>query len=144
MDHDARRGHVGRPGRRRRDQPAQAGGPSLLPACGGVGTQYTPATGWAQSLVYRARVLKRRRCQRSIAVAHGGEASTSTNGFWASLNIATTERLPLLYFIEDNGYGISVPAAPADAWRRHRREPRGLRQLQILSGDSQARRARRR
>ena len=103
-----------------------ADGPCLLPACGGVGTQYTPATGWAQSLVYRARVLKDQSVNGSIAVAHGGEASTSTNGFWASLNIATTERLPLLYFIEDNGYGISVPPAP-DAWRQHRREPRGLR-----------------
>ena len=85
-------------------------GPCLLPACGGVGTQYTPATGWAQALRYRERVLKDPAVAGSIAVAHGGEASTSTNGFWASLNIATTERLPLLFFIEDNGYGISVPA----------------------------------
>ena len=85
-------------------------GPCLLPACGGVGTQYTPATGWAQALRYRERVLKDPAVAASIAVAHGGEASTATNGFWASLNIATTERLPLLYFIEDNGYGISVPA----------------------------------
>ena len=86
-------------------------GPCLLPACGGVGTQYTPATGWAQALRYRERVLGDGAVAGSIAVAHGGEASTSTNGFWASLNIATTERLPLLYFIEDNGYGISVPAS---------------------------------
>jgi 2-oxoisovalerate dehydrogenase E1 component len=86
-------------------------GPCLLPACGGVGTQYTPATGWAQSLVYRARVLGDASCAGSIAVAHGGDASTATNGFWASLNIATTGRLPLLYFIEDNGYGISVPSS---------------------------------
>jgi len=85
-------------------------GPCLLPACGGVGTQYTPATGWAQALRYRARVLGDAAVAGSIAVAHGGEASTATNGFWASLNIATTERLPLLYFIEDNGYGISVPS----------------------------------
>ena len=85
-------------------------GPCLLPACGGVGTQYTPATGWAQALRYRARVLGDAAVASSIAVAHGGEASTATNGFWASLNIATTERLPLLYFIEDNGYGISVPS----------------------------------
>ena len=117
-------------------------GPCLLPACGGVGTQYTPATGWAQALVYRGRILKDPEVAGSIAVAHGGEASTSTNGFWASLNIATTERLPLLYFIEDNGYGISVPAArqtpggdiaanlgvfpePADPLRRRLRAARG-------------------
>ena len=45
-----------------------------------------------------------------VAVAHGGEASTATNGFWSALNMVTTERLPFLFFIEDNGYGISVPS----------------------------------
>ncbi len=110
-------------------------GPCMLPACGGVGTQYTPATGWAQALIYRARVLGDPQCAGSIAVVHGGDASTATNGFWASLNIATTERLPLLYFIEDNGYGISV--------RSDRQTPGGdiaanlasFRNLQIFNGD---------
>jgi 2-oxoisovalerate dehydrogenase E1 component len=78
-------------------------GPCVLPACGGVGTQYTPAVGWAQAIRYHA--------QGSVAVAHGGEASTTTNGFWSALNIATTQRLPVLFYIEDNGYGISVPSS---------------------------------
>ncbi len=110
-------------------------GPCLLPACGGVGTQYTPATGWAQSLVYRARVLKEASAEGSIAVAHGGEASTATNGFWASLNIATTERLPLLYFIEDNGYGISVPSARQTPGGNIAANLSGFVNLKILSGD---------
>ncbi len=110
-------------------------GPCLLPACGGVGTQYTPATGWAQALVYRGRILKDPEVAGSIAVAHGGEASTSTNGFWASLNIATTERLPLLYFIEDNGYGISVPAARQTPGGDIAANLGSFRNLQILSGD---------
>ena len=46
----------------------------------------------------------------AIAVAMGGDASVASNGFWAALNIATTQHLPLLFWIEDNGYGISVPA----------------------------------
>jgi 2-oxoisovalerate dehydrogenase E1 component len=83
-------------------------GACVLPVCGGVGTQYTPAVGWGQSLLYRARELGDKECETSIAVAHGGEASTATNGFWAALNVATTEHLPVLFFIEDNGYGISV------------------------------------
>jgi len=112
-------------------------GPSLLPACGGVGTQYTPATGWAQSLVYRARVLNDETVAGSIAVAHGGEASTSTNGFWASLNVATTERLPLLYYIEDNGYGISVPAARQTPGGNIAANLAAFGNLKILSGDSQ-------
>jgi 2-oxoisovalerate dehydrogenase E1 component len=110
-------------------------GPCLLPACGGVGTQYTPATGWAQALVYRRRILKDPEVAGSIAVAHGGEASTSTNGFWASLNIATTERLPLLYFIEDNGYGISVPAARQTPGGDIAANLASFRNLQILCGD---------
>ena len=40
----------------------------------------------------------------------GGDASAATNGFWSALNIATTLRLPMLFYIEDNGYGISVPS----------------------------------
>ena len=83
-------------------------GPCVLPACGGVGTQYTPAVGWAQALRYHSEVLGDERYRGSIAVAHGGDASTATNGFWAALNIATTQRLAMLFYIEDNGYGISV------------------------------------
>ncbi|HET8690633.1 MAG TPA: transketolase C-terminal domain-containing protein [Steroidobacteraceae bacterium] len=111
-------------------------GPCLLPACGGVGAQYTPATGWAQSLVYRARVMKDAAVAGSIAVAHGGEASTATNGFWASLNIATTERLPLLYFIEDNGYGISVPSRRQTPGGDVAANLAAFRNLRILAGDA--------
>src|SRR5580700_8144554 len=68
-------------------------GACVLPVCGGVGTQYTPAVGWAQALRYRAAVLGDPEYANSIAVAHGGDASTATNGFWAALNIVTTERL---------------------------------------------------
>ena len=110
-------------------------GPCLLPACGGVGTQYTPATGWAQSLVYRARILGDAACTGSIAVAHGGDASTATNGFWASLNIATTDRLPLLYFIEDNGYGISVPSSRQTPGGDIAANLASFRNLRVLSGD---------
>jgi len=86
------------------------GGPTVLPACGGVGTQYTPAAGWAQAIRYRHEVLADDSYARSIAVVLGGDGSIATNGFWSALNIATTLKLPLLFFIEDNGFGISVPA----------------------------------
>jgi 2-oxoisovalerate dehydrogenase E1 component len=83
-------------------------GATVIPACGGVGAQYTPAVGWAQAVRYRAQQLRDAQYAGSIAVAHGGEASVATNGFWSALTIATTERLPMLFYIEDNGYGISV------------------------------------
>ncbi len=84
-------------------------GPSALPMCGGVGTQYTPTAGWAQAITYRHQVLGDDSYARAIAVVLGGDASVATNGFWSALTIATTQRLPVLFFIEDNGYGISVP-----------------------------------
>jgi 2-oxoisovalerate dehydrogenase E1 component len=108
----------------------------VLPVCGGVGTQYTPAVGWAQALRYRAQVLGDAECENSIAVAHGGEASTATNGFWSALNIATTERLPLLFFIEDNGYGISVPSRLQTPGGNIAANLEGIQGLRVLDGDA--------
>ncbi|HMK85858.1 MAG TPA: thiamine pyrophosphate-dependent enzyme [Steroidobacteraceae bacterium] len=110
-------------------------GPCALPVCGGVGTQYTPAVGWAQALRYRQRILSEQRYAGSIAVAHGGDASTATNGFWSALNIATTERLPVLFFIEDNGYGISVPSRLQTPGGNIARNLSAFRGLNVLDGD---------
>src|SRR5918996_931691 len=84
------------------------GGAHALPMCGGVGAQYTPAAGWAQAIAYKAKVLGEN--SDAIAVVLGGDASCATGGFWSALTIATTQSLPLLFYIEDNGYGISVPS----------------------------------
>src|SRR5215212_8781199 len=85
------------------------GGAHALPMCGGVGAQYTPAVGWAQSIIYKSRILGEAD-NGAIAVVLGGDASCATGGFWSALTIATTQSLPLLFYIEDNGYGISVPS----------------------------------
>ncbi len=110
-------------------------GPCVLPVCGGVGAQYTPAVGWAQALRYRLTQLGEQACKGSIAVAHGGEASTATNGFWAALNIVTTERLPFLFFIEDNGYGISVSSQQQTPGGNIARNLGSFRGLRVLDGD---------
>jgi 2-oxoisovalerate dehydrogenase E1 component len=89
----------------------QANGAIVLPMSGDVGSQYTPAAGWAQGIVYHRNVLNDRSYDGAIGVVLGGEASVATNGFWAALTMATTLSLPLLFYIEDNGYGISVPAS---------------------------------
>lgn len=86
-------------------------GLTILPASGDVGAQYTPAVGWAQSILYRQRVLQQADWSGAIAVAMGGEGSAAANGFWAGINIAATLQLPVLFFIEDNQYGLSVPAS---------------------------------
>src|SRR5205809_1869734 len=85
------------------------GGAHALPMCGGVGAQYTPAAGWAQAIKYKTEVLEEGP-KDAIAVVLGGDASCATGGFWSALTIAKTEQLPLLMYVEDNGYGISVPS----------------------------------
>jgi 2-oxoisovalerate dehydrogenase E1 component len=87
---------------------AKGTGPIVLPMSGDVGSQYTPAAGWAQAILYHRDVIGDKSYGGAIAVVLGGEASVATNGFWSALTIATTLKLPLLFQIEDNGLGISV------------------------------------
>jgi 2-oxoisovalerate dehydrogenase E1 component len=110
-------------------------GPCVLPACGGVGTQYTPAIGWAQAIRYHTEVLGNSSYAGSIALAHGGEASVATNGFWAALNIATTQRLPMLFYIEDNGYGISVHSSLQTPGGNIARNLAAFGNLRVYDGD---------
>lgn len=84
-------------------------GATVLPMAGDVGSQYTPAIGWAQGIEYHQNELGEEEYDRAISVVLGGEGSVATNGFWSALTIATTQHLPVLFYIEDNGYGISVP-----------------------------------
>ena len=111
------------------------GAPTVLPACGGVGAQYTPAAGWAQAIRYRSEVLNDAGYERSIAVVLGGDASTATSGFWSALTIATTLRLPMLFYIEDNGFGISVPAELQTPGGNIAANLRSFAGLTILEGD---------
>ena len=111
------------------------GGPTVLPACGGVGAQYTPAAGWAQAIRYRHDTLGDESFARSIAVVLGGDASTATNGFWSALNMATTLALPMLFYIEDNGFGISVPSRLQTPGGDIAANLRSFAGLSILEGD---------
>lgn len=83
-------------------------GPIVLPMSGDVGSQYTPCAGWAQAITYHRDVLGDASYAGAIGIVLGGDGSVATNGFWSALTIATTLRLPMLFFIEDNGLGISV------------------------------------
>jgi len=110
------------------------GGAHALPMCGGVGAQYAPAAGWAQAVTYRERVLAEE-AKGSIGVVLGGDASCATGGFWAALNIATTQSLPMLFYIEDNGYGISVPSDYQTPGRDIAANLASFRNLAIFNGD---------
>jgi len=111
------------------------GGSTALPMCGGVGAQYTPTAGWALGIEYRSKVLKEPGFEKSIGVVLGGDGSVATNGFWSSLTIATTLQLPMLFYIEDNGYGISVPSTLQTPGGDIAKNLASFNGLHILSGD---------
>jgi len=111
------------------------GGATVLPACGGVGAQYTPAAGWAQAIRYHHEELGDGEYARSIAVVLGGDASVATGGFWSALTMATTLRLPMLFYIEDNGFGISVPSQLQTPGGNIAANLRSFSGLTLLEGD---------
>ncbi|MDR6755859.1 2-oxoisovalerate dehydrogenase E1 component [Mycoplana sp. BE70] len=110
-------------------------GASALPMCGGVGSQYTPTAGWAQAIEYCRTVLKQSDYDRAIAVVLGGDGSVASNGFWSALTIATTQTLPMLFYVEDNGYGISVPSTLQTPGGNIAANLSGWRNLAVFDGD---------
>jgi 2-oxoisovalerate dehydrogenase E1 component len=79
-----------------------------------VGTQTVQATGAADASLYFSRVHEAAELARSfhddeVVLASLGDGATSQGEFWESLNWAANARLPLVFFVQDNGYAISVP-----------------------------------
>jgi 2-oxoisovalerate dehydrogenase E1 component len=108
---------------------------TVLPTAGDVGSQFTPAAGWAQAITYRAGLMKEAVWKDAIAVVCAGDGAVATNGFWSSLTMATTLSLPLLFFIEDNGYGISVPSVKQTPHGNIADNLKSFGNLKILQGD---------
>lgn len=110
-------------------------GPTVLPMAGDVGSQYTPAVGWAQGIEYRRKFLKDSSYDGAISVILGGDGSVATNGFWSALTIATTLNLPVLFYIEDNGYGISVESDMQTPGANIANNLYSFKNLRIFDGD---------
>lgn len=109
--------------------------PCVLPMSGAVGAQYTPISGWAESIRYKVNEMADKASEGAIGVALGGDASTASSGFWAALNNATTRKLPMLFYIEDNGYGISVPSDAQTPGGNIAENLAAFNNLFILDGD---------
>lgn len=110
-------------------------GPVVLPMSGDVGSQYTPAAGWAQAITYHRDTLHDTRYESCMSVALGGDASVATNGFWAALTMATTLQLPMLFYIEDNNLGISVTGDMQTPGADIARNLASFTNLFVLNGD---------
>ena len=51
------------------------------------------------------------RKEKRIAVAFTGDGSTSEGDFHEALNLAAVWNLPVIFIIENNGYGLSTPTS---------------------------------
>ena len=110
-------------------------GACVLPMSGGVGAQYTPVAGWAQAIEYHRKHLNNSDWDEAMGLVLGGDGSVATNGFWASLTLATTLQLPMLFYIEDNGYGISVPSSFQTPGGNIVKNLASFKGIELLNGD---------
>ncbi len=70
-----------------------------------------------------------------IAFASFGESSTSEGYFYEAINGATLEKLPVIFVIQNNGYGISVPVTDQSANTRISDNLVGFKNLKIINCD---------
>src|SRR5690349_14246703 len=94
----------------------------------------SPAPRPPRAIAYKEHGLKEGTLA-GISLVLGGDASCATGGFWSALTIATTQQLPLLIYIEDNGYGISVPSQYQTPGKDIAANLAGFSGLTIFNGD---------
>lgn len=72
---------------------------------------------------------------KEIAYASVGESSTSEGYFYEAINTASLEQLPVVFVIQNNGYGISVPVTEQSANTRVSDNLVGFKYLKIFNCD---------
>lgn len=71
----------------------------------------------------------------AIAFSSQGESSTSEGYVFEALNGAAREKLPVIFVVQNNGYGISVPVAEQTANHTVSENYRGIKGLTIINCD---------
>lgn len=82
------------------------------------------AVGVARAIVYYG--------SEGVAITSHGEAATSEGYVYEAINGASNERLPVIFVIQDNGYGISVPKKDQTANRKVADNFVGFKNLKII------------
>ena len=78
-----------------------------------------------------ARAMKKYKT-KGVAISSQGESSVSEGYVYEAINGATNEKLPVLFVIQDNGYGISVPKKDQTARRKVADNFTGFKNLKIF------------
>ncbi len=88
----------------------------------------------SQHAVGTARAIKKFKGDE-IAFYSGGESASSEGYFWEAINCATLEKLPVIFVIQNNKYGISVPVREQSANERISDNYTGMKNLKIINCD---------
>ena len=78
-----------------------------------------------------ARAMKKYKVS-GVVLSSQGESSVSEGYVYEAINGATNEKLPVIFVIQDNGYGISVPKADQTANRKVANNFSGFKNLKIF------------
>ena len=91
-------------------------------SCTGNHTQHATGLG---------RAFKRYN-HKGVVISSQGESSVSEGYVYEAVNGASTEKLPVIFVFQDNGYGISVPKADQTANRKVANNFSGFKNLEII------------
>jgi len=116
--------------------------PRMLHQSSATGMQAIPATGIAQGLQYLDTIsspLMRRgpKNEAPIVICSLGDASVTEGEVSEAFQFATLKKLPILYLVQDNGWGISVRSDEARAMDAYDYAGgfRGMERLRIDGSD---------
>jgi len=87
--------------------------------------------GQALHSVGLARALKTYK-QKGVVISSQGESSVSEGYVYEAINGADLEKLPVIFVIQDNGYGISVPKREQTANRKVANNFSGFKNISII------------
>jgi TPP-dependent pyruvate/acetoin dehydrogenase alpha subunit len=105
--------------------------PKVHFACSGIiGESAAPAVG--------AALASKMRGENHVAVAYLGDGAANQGAFHEAMNMAGLWKLPVIFVIEDNAYGISVPksASTAIAKNSDRAAAYGMPGVHIADNDT--------
>ncbi|MGE5355067.1 MAG: thiamine pyrophosphate-dependent enzyme [Deltaproteobacteria bacterium] len=89
-----------------------------------TGNHTLHATGTARAMKYYGH--------EGLVISSQGESSVSEGYVYEAINGASTEKLPVIFVFQDNGYGISVPKKDQTANRKVANNFLGFKNLRII------------
>ena len=108
--------------------------PTIIHQSSATGMQVIPTTGIAQGLQYLQNPDK------AVVICSLGDASMTEGEVSEALQFAVLKKLPIIYLVQDNNWGISVTAAESRAMNAYEYASgfKGLQRVQVDGSDFEA------